>query len=84
MTGEQTRHFQKVGAKSARKRDRFEAARGKAFVRYRREDGIKGKVLSDFFIGAHAAVGAHTLLTRDPRRYRSYFPTVTVISPAIG
>jgi predicted nucleic acid-binding protein len=37
--------------------------------------------LSDFFIGAHAAVEKMPLLTRDARRYRTYFPTISVISP---
>jgi predicted nucleic acid-binding protein len=37
--------------------------------------------LPDFFIGAHAAVEGAELLTRDPRRIRAYFPTVTLISP---
>lgn len=54
---------------------------GKAFVRYRREGGTRNSVLSDFFIGAHAAVLGCPLLTRDARRYRSYFPTVDVIAP---
>jgi predicted nucleic acid-binding protein len=38
-------------------------------------------VLPDFFIGAHAAVARLPLLTRDVRRYRSHFPTVTLIAP---
>jgi len=54
---------------------------GKAFARYRREGGEKGKVLADFFIGAHAAVAGYPLLTRDPRRYRNYFPGVRLIAP---
>jgi len=54
---------------------------GKAFVRYRRDGGIKTNVLADFFIGAHAAVAGCPVLTRDPRRYRSYFPSVTIIAP---
>lgn len=54
---------------------------GKAFARYRREGGEKGNVLADFFIGAHAAVAGYPLLTRDPRRYRTYFPGVRLIAP---
>lgn len=54
---------------------------GKAFVRYRREGGIKNYVLADFFIGAHAAVAGYPVLTRDTRRYRSYFPSVTLVAP---
>lgn len=54
---------------------------GRAFLRYRREGGRKGNVLPDFFIGAHAAVAGHTLLTRDQRRYRSYFPRIPLVAP---
>ena len=54
---------------------------GKAFMRYRRSRGPKFGVLPDFFIGAHAAVAGHALLTRDARRYKSYFPDVALISP---
>ncbi len=54
---------------------------GKAFVRYRREGGTKSNVLADFFIGAHAAVTNYPVLTRDTRRYRTYFPTVKIIAP---
>ena len=54
---------------------------GKAFVRYRRQAGAKTNVLSDFFIGAQAAVLHCPILTRDTRRYRSYFPTVELIAP---
>ena len=54
---------------------------GKAFARYRREGGTKGNVLADFFIGAHAAVAACPLLTRDAGRYGKYFPGVALIAP---
>lgn len=54
---------------------------GRAFVRYRREGGIKGNVLADFFIGAHAAVANCGILTRDARRYRNYFPRVPLVTP---
>jgi predicted nucleic acid-binding protein len=54
---------------------------GKAFLRYRRSRGAKRSVLPDFYIGAHAAVRQWTLLTRDARRYRTYFPTLSVIAP---
>jgi len=54
---------------------------GKAFQQYRRQGGSRAGVLPDFFIGAHAAVSGMTLLTRDPARYRSYFPKVGLISP---
>ncbi len=54
---------------------------GKAFVKYRRQGGTKTSVLADFFIGAHAAVAGLPVLTRDVRRYESYFPTVQLIAP---
>lgn len=54
---------------------------GKAFVEYRRRGGLKRSPLPDFFIGAHAAVERLRLLTRDPARYRTYFPTVELITP---
>ncbi|MBK8524464.1 MAG: type II toxin-antitoxin system VapC family toxin [Betaproteobacteria bacterium] len=57
---------------------------GKAFVRYRRQGGSKSNVLADFFIGAHAAVSRYPLLTRDTRRYSSYFSEVKLITPSIA
>ena len=57
---------------------------GKAFVKYRRQGGTKSNVLADFFIGAHAAVSRLPLLTRDVRRYASYFPTVQLIAPGMN
>ncbi|WP_434572158.1 type II toxin-antitoxin system VapC family toxin [Pseudomonas sp. Z3-6] len=55
---------------------------GKAFVRYRKVGGGKNNVLADFFIGAHAAVKRLPLLTRDAKRYRSYFPSVQLVVPS--
>ncbi len=57
---------------------------GKAFVRYRRQGGKKENVLADFFIGAHAAVSQYPILTRDTRRYLSYFPKVKLIAPEMS
>ena len=57
----------------------FLAAR--AFLIYRHAGGRRRSPLPDFYIGAHAAVAGHTLLTRDPRRYRYYFPKLRIISP---
>lgn len=54
---------------------------GRAFVKYRREDGTKANVLPDFFIGAHAAVLSCGILTRDGSRYRKYFPRVALVVP---
>lgn len=54
---------------------------GKAFLRYRRRGGTRPTPLPDFYIGAHAAVTGHRLLTRDRARYATYFPSVELISP---
>jgi predicted nucleic acid-binding protein len=54
---------------------------GKIYRRYRASGGTKTGVLPDFFIGAHALAAGLPLLTRDARRYRSYFPTVALITP---
>ncbi len=53
----------------------------KAYAQYRRRGGGKAQVLPDFFIGAHAAVEGWPLLTRDASRFRTYFPTIQVLSP---
>ena len=54
---------------------------GKAHMQYRRQGGTKQTTLSDFFIGAHALVSGHYLLTRDARRFETYFPAVKIITP---
>lgn len=54
---------------------------GKVFQQYRRRGGTRTGVLSDFFIGAHAAVAGLPLLTRDRSRYATYFPDVQLIAP---
>lgn len=56
---------------------------GKAFAQYRKSGGTKTNVLSDFFIGAHAQVIGVPILTRDVRRYRSYFPDVPLVAPSV-
>ncbi|MEO8381614.1 MAG: type II toxin-antitoxin system VapC family toxin [Acidobacteriota bacterium] len=61
----------------------YEAAflAGKAFLAYRRRGGTRQAPLPDFYIGAHAATAGLRLLTRDARRYRTYFPRLELIAP---
>jgi predicted nucleic acid-binding protein len=54
---------------------------GKAYVKYKKIKGVKRTPLPDFYIGAQAAVLNLNLITRDVSRYRSYFPTVKLITP---
>jgi predicted nucleic acid-binding protein len=54
---------------------------GQAFKTYRSRGGPRTSILPDFFIGAHAAVLNAPLVTRDPGRYRTYFPGLDLIAP---
>jgi predicted nucleic acid-binding protein len=54
---------------------------GKTFGRYRLSGGTRTNVLPDFLIGAQASVLDLPILTRDVRRYRTYFPSVHLITP---
>ncbi len=54
---------------------------GRAHLAWIRNGGRRGSLLPDLLIGAHAAVEGAAVLTRDPRRFRSYFPDVTLITP---
>lgn len=56
-------------------------AAAKVYQRYRSMGGARPSVLPDFFIGAHAAVTGASLLTRDTRRHRTYFPHLQLIAP---
>lgn len=58
---------------------------GTAFLRHRerrKTEQDQGKsILADFLIGGHAQTLGATILTRDPRFYRTYFPSVPLITP---
>ncbi|MGE3831609.1 MAG: type II toxin-antitoxin system VapC family toxin [Parvibaculaceae bacterium] len=54
---------------------------GRAFLNYRRRGGNRRSPLPDFYIGSHAAALGYTLLTRDPARYRDYFPGLQIVAP---
>ena len=53
---------------------------GQAFRRYRAAGGTRNNVVADFFIGPQASVERCPILTRDDRRYKTYFPDVKVLS----
>ncbi|MEK1854340.1 MAG: PIN domain-containing protein [Phyllobacterium sp.] len=53
----------------------------KTIRQYRKNGGNKTGVVTDFFVGAHAVVENLPLLTRGPRRYRTYFPMLMLITP---
>ena len=48
---------------------------------YRAAGGQRLATLPDFFIGAHAETSGLRLLTRDPKRIRTYFPKVELLCP---
>lgn len=54
---------------------------GKCFLAYRRRGGARSLPLPDFYIGAHASIAGYSLLTRDAKRYRTYFPRLDVVAP---
>ena len=51
---------------------------------YRGAGGQRLATLPDFFIGAHAETSGLRLLTRDPKRIRTYFPKVDLLCPPEG
>ncbi|HKJ90491.1 MAG TPA: type II toxin-antitoxin system VapC family toxin [Oceanipulchritudo sp.] len=53
----------------------------KAFLRYRKHGGSRSSPLPDFYVGGQAEALGIRLLTRDFRRYRTYFPEVKLICP---
>jgi predicted nucleic acid-binding protein len=54
---------------------------GQAYREYRRRGGERLSLLPDFLVGAHAMAVKATILTRDPRIFRSYFPDLPLITP---
>ena len=54
---------------------------GKAFERYRQNGGKRPTPIADFYIGAHALIQGYALLTRDRKRYSTYFPRLELIAP---
>lgn len=57
-------------------------AAGLSWKKYRTAGGSRVRIIADFLIGAHAAIQADCLCTRDRGFYRQYFPQLKVIEPA--
>jgi len=56
---------------------------GRAYLEWVRNGGRRGALLPDLLIGAHASAEGATVLTRDSRRFRTYFPQLELIVPDI-
>ena len=54
---------------------------GLAFRKYRRNGGPRKSILPDFLIGGQADNRGWPILTRDSKRFASYFPEIEVIDP---
>ena len=57
----------------------FKAA--KAFQAYKKRGGSRTFILPDFFVGGHAEAAELAVLTRDVKRFRTYFPDVRLLAP---
>jgi predicted nucleic acid-binding protein len=56
-------------------------AAGTAHALYRKRGGERQSILADFLIAGHAVDLKAQILTRDAKRYRSYFPDINLITP---
>lgn len=53
----------------------------KAFLAYRSRGGVGSTPMADFYIGAHALVRGHRLLTQDTARCRTSCPRLELVAP---
>ncbi len=49
---------------------------------HRRRGGGRDRVVADFLIGAHAAISADRLLTRDRGFYKDDFSSLAIVDPS--
>jgi predicted nucleic acid-binding protein len=69
-----------ISVESLLRESHFLASR--AWRMYRRQGGQRTRILSDFFIGAHAELQANRLLSRDRGFHRRLFPSLTILDPS--
>ena len=53
---------------------------GKAYKKYKENDGKKLNVLPDFLIGAQVELADAVLLTNNKKDFLAYFPSIDIIS----
>ena len=53
---------------------------GERWGNYRKSGGKRKRIITDFLIGAHAAIKAERFLTRDRGFYKSYFPELQILT----
>jgi predicted nucleic acid-binding protein len=66
-------------------REQIWRSAGRAFQGYvgrrsRKKEEMPRRILADFFIGAHASVHRHRLMTLDQRLYRAAFPKLEIVT----
>lgn len=61
-------------------REAGRAFQGHVSRRQSRKDEFSRRILADFLIGAHAAVGRYRLLTLDQRLYKAAFPALEIVA----